>query len=148
MIFKFLRKAKKSPITQTENTHKKGKPHRIQKGERLPGAGRPLGSHNLKAAFEAIASLDYGEVHFPGGITRKLTGLEKVAKVIYDKAKEGDLRAADMYLDRAHGKVPLPIKQIGDGSGRVHINIVRSLKDKENPSVEVKTEHTEPADKT
>jgi hypothetical protein len=131
---------RKSP----KRKEKKGKPHRIQKGERLPGAGRPLGSKDVKSAVEAISSLYYGEVQFPGGVKRKLTGLERVVDRIFKQALHGNLRGAEMLLDRKYGKTPLPIKNIGDGTGRVSINIVRNLKDANNPNVEIKEERTEP----
>jgi hypothetical protein len=108
--------APKSPKREGKIEKPKGKPHRIQPGERLPGAGRPLGSKSLKGAFEAVASLDFGLVTFPGGVTRRLTGTEKVAKRVYDAAKKGNLRAADMFFDRMHGKVPLPVKNMGSGN--------------------------------
>ena len=108
--------------------------------------GRPLGSKSLKGAFEAVASLDFGMVKFPGGIERELTGTEKIALKIYKMAKGGDLRAADMYFDRTSGKVAQPIKNIGDGMGKVSITIKRELNDEEDPNVEVRTERVEPTE--
>ena len=133
-------KTPKSPKGKGE----KGKPHRLQKGERLPGAGRPLGSKDVRSAVEAISSLYYGEVQFPGGVRRKLTGMERVVDRIFRQALLGNLRGAEMLLDRKFGKVPLPVRNIGDGTGRVSINIVRNLKDVENPNVEIKETRTEP----
>jgi hypothetical protein len=78
--------------------------------------GKKLGSHNVKGAFEAVASLYFGPVTFPGGITRDLNATEKVANAITKKAVRGDLRAAEMYMDRKYGKVPLPVKNMGSGN--------------------------------
>jgi len=134
----------KSLKSKKKQKESKGKPHRFKKGESGNPKGRRLGSKSLKGAFEAVASLDYGPVTFPGGITRELTGTEKIAKRVYDEAKRGSLRAVEMFFDRLYGKLPLAIKQLGDGTGRVNINITRHIKDTENPDVEIKTERTDP----
>jgi hypothetical protein len=92
----------------------------FKKGHKKIG-GRKLGSKNLKGAFEAVASLYYGPVTFPGGVTRELTADEKVANAILKKAIKGDLKAANLYLDRKHGKVTVNIKNVGDGKGKLNI---------------------------
>jgi hypothetical protein len=100
----------------------------FKKGQKKVG-GRKLGSKNLKTAFEAVASLYYGPVTFPGGITRELNATEKVTNAVMKKALKGDLRAADMYFDRTAGKVALPIKQIGTTSGKLTVAFDRGFVD-------------------
>ena len=86
--------------------------------------GRPLGSKNVKGAFDAISALHYGAVQFPGGVIRELTATEKIANKVAMKAMKGDLRAADMYFDRVGGRVPVSIKNIGEAMGNTHIQLI------------------------
>jgi len=113
-------KPRKQPKKSPKGKPKKAKDTRIKPGQRLPGAGRPLGSKNLKGSLEAIASLYSGEVQFPGGVKRRLTGMEKLADRVFRKALfKGDLRAADMIFDRTVGRVAQTIKTVGNETRRI-----------------------------
>jgi hypothetical protein len=52
----------------------------------------------------------------------------------------------DAIENRVDGLPVQAIKNIGSGTGKVNINIVRTLKEGENPNIEVKTERTEPTE--
>lgn len=102
------------PKSPGKSPFSKGKQHRFKPGESGNPKGRPLGSKSFKAAYDAISSLLAGEVTFPGGITRFLTGYEKIALQAFSKAVHGDLKAAEMIADRKEGKPVQPQLQLGD----------------------------------
>jgi hypothetical protein len=130
----------------------RGKP--FEKGN----PGRPLGTKNFKEAYNVIAELLEGDVRFPDGTVRKLRGHEQVALKRYAialgvkgmvTAKDRlatTQRAMDAIENRVDGLPVQAIKNLGDATGRVSINIMRNLDPKENENVEVKTERTEPTE--
>jgi len=139
---------KKSPISKQvgKETAKRvyGKP--FEKGHKITR----LGSKNYKEAYEAVGALMAQEVEFPGGVKRYLTGRERIAFRRWYFALEGGIqwgqRAMDAIENRVDGLPVQAIKNIGSGTGKVNINIVRTLKEGENPNIEVKSERTEPVE--
>lgn len=100
---------------------------RNEKGQLLPGvilnpAGKPKGARHFETLFrEAVKRIAEGGTESEDVL---------IVKKVIERAKEGDLKATEIILDRTDGKVVTPI---GNADGEPFIlNLVR-YEDNNNP---------------
>lgn len=146
------RNIKKSPKGQA-----KSKKIRKNSGKKVPNPrwfkkgnpGKPLGTKNFKGAYLKISELLTKPIMI-NGVPYVATGIEQIAHkrfLIADTLPMRSLakqRAMDAIENRLDGLNVQPIKNVGDGTGKIHITIKRELKEKDNQNIESKDERTEP----
>lgn len=100
----------------SENTAKVGKGHppkdkQFKKGQ----TGNPNGRPRKLPALDTLMAEILGEE------TKGITVAQKILNKLKQKAASGDLKAAEMLLDRAYGKPKQVTEEIGDKVIRVKI---------------------------